>query len=419
MRDEFLLCLINKFKGGKNMMKYPAKIDIGQNLWKDIGINILRWADSNFLFGTGQLSKDIISTILQNIKKERAPIDWQFAKPDFYYAQPSLIWVMDSNGRRSFLPQVMLVDPNTITNESEIKIDRNTMPFKPKMPINDGYEFYQRNADGKVKKMFFDGQDARLFDWLSEKKTLVFQKSFYFDYLKTNLSLDAYVPNFGTLREFITKDGKIEVLQSSILANATGINGLVFSNDGFMIIQERRKNVLVRPGELCSGFSGTVDWIDIENATNTGGTLDRLDSPREMVEELGIHRDEIKARRFLGITRELIRGGTPEMFYSVDIDLSAEDILGRIPQTLEGYPHNVYFGPFASSSIVEKEFVKRLPKHFWSLIMTTQKSFRGSISIPFLTNLVLWYYLACPNCVGIADNPYKEMKIINSNKSAR
>ena len=226
---------------------------------------------------------------------------------------------------------------------------------------------------------------------------LVFQKSFYFDYLKTNLSLDVSIASYNSLRKLITQNGILENLDVSILANATGINGLIFSSDGYMIIQQRKNNVLIRPGEICSGFSGTIDFIDINHVNEAGGTLDKLDILREMVEELGVNRDEIKSRKFLGITRELIRGGTPEFFYAVDVNLTGEEIISRIPKDKEGFIKKVQLGTFACSELTCRE---NLADYFWEFIKTIKKDFGGTLSIPFLTNLVLWYKSNYPTQVG-------------------
>jgi 8-oxo-dGTP pyrophosphatase MutT (NUDIX family) len=150
---------------------------------------------------------------------------------------------------------------------------------------------------------------------------------------------------------------------------------------------------------LCSGFSGTVDKIDINHAIAAGGRLSHLDAPREMVEELGIQRREIRQRHFLGITRELIRGGAPEMFYAIDVDLSADEIVHRIPRDHEGIVKTVFLGPYARS-IVAPADAARLPESFWRLVEAIQSSGSGPMSIPLLTNLILWYQRACPAQAG-------------------
>ncbi len=167
-----------------------------------------------------------------------------------------------------------------------------------------------------------------------------------------------------------------------------------------MIIQKRGYNVLIRPGELCSGFSGTIDKEDVEKAMLRGGKLQNLDTLREMAEEVGIRASEVGTRRLLGITRELIRGGAPEMFYALDINLTADDILSRARRDKEGKRMKIFLGPYAMVRPDDYE-VQNLPSFFWTLINTIHSEGDGLVSIPLLTNLALWYKSLCPDQVGL------------------
>jgi hypothetical protein len=267
-----------------------------------------------------------------------------------------------------------------------------------------GLEFYRRNADGTIKKRFFNGLNARLVDWDVISSSLVFQGCFYHDYCGTNLSLDVPLPEGNSLREYSAVGGRLKPLRNSELANATGLNGLLFSNDGHLIIQKRADSVLVRPRELCSGFSGTVDKEDLIKVMEKGGFLENLDILREMVEELGVSNKEVIVRRFLGLTRELVRGGTPEMFYSIDVDLPADIIVSRISKDKEGAIIAISFDPYASSLLPPSDSLG-LPQQFWSLIEQVQAKGNGPISVPLLTNLVLWYQSNYPTQVGASTIP--------------
>jgi hypothetical protein len=339
-----------------------------------------------------------MSAALRAVSLTQSPLDWVYPWPTLYQYQHSVLWVVDQDGHRLFLPQVVIIAPASVC-ESSVHVQLVEPNFKAPIQIEDGFEFYRYLAHDGIGKRLFDGENARLLGWNVVSKTLFFQGAWYFDYLKTNLALDLRTLTMGSLREHLAQGGTIEDLSDSKLANPTGINGLIFSNDGHMIFQARLENVLVRPGELCSGFSGTVDKTDIIWAVNDGGSLDKLDAPRELVEELGINRRDILSRRFLGLTRELVRGGQPELFYSVDVALASDAILARLPQHCEGSVKKTFFGTFATST--PRELARaRLPECFWSLVRQIQIDGNGPISVPLLTNLVLWYQLACPTRSG-------------------
>jgi len=374
------------------------------SFWKEIGLSAAELADSAFLMGVGKFSTRVYQAVLKAAGQAHPPLDWVLPFHHVYRGEDRVLWWKPSNrDRTEYLPQVLLPGWPGTPEEAEVRVTLDPAGFSSSVSVEAGYEFYRRSADGGVKRMF-NGENARLVDWCPETLTLRFQGCEYYDYLRTNLALDASRTPFPTLREQLTRGHRLEPLPQSELANATGINGLIFTSDGYMVVQRRRENVLVRPGELCSGFSGTVDRIDVANAVAAGGTLKSLDVPREMVEELGLQRGEIRQRAFLGITRELIRGGAPEMFYSLDLGVRASEVLSRVPQDREGTVHVVELGPYARTAVRPQD-AGRLSEDFPRILTAIHKVGKGSISIPLLTNLLLWLQRACPGEVGAGPLP--------------
>lgn len=366
-------------------------------LWTQLGISIVNWADQNFLLGVGKLTSDIYKTISSINKK--SPLDWNCKFHELYKNESSVLWIKDESGIRSFLPQVVLISPRNNLEEFDIKIELISSDFKASCPVKEAFDYYKRIANRDQSKILFDGTNARLADLNKKNKKLYFQGTSFFDYLQTNLALDFPLPVLGSLRQQITKDGRLEHLNKSKLANSACVNGLLFSNDGHLIFQKRSNNVVIRPGELCSGFSGTLDKADIEHAIAKGDNLSNIDILREMEEEVGIKRYEVSERRFLGLTRELIRGGAPEFFYSIKVDLSLENIRSRLPKDKEGMVKDFYIGHYVSYTKNSSD-IKYVQSHFWQFIREIHKKGKGPISIPFLTNLVLWYHQFSSKNVG-------------------
>ncbi len=232
-------------------------------------------------------------------------------------------------------------------------------------------------------------------------KTFVFQKSYYFDYLKTNCAMDN--PNAAkTLREELHGTGhKLLSLKSSPLVNHLGFNILIFSKGGDLIVQRRTKNVLVRPDELCSSGSGAINFNDVENNSLKQKSFDQIHITREVEEELGWEvADSIKGKlKLLGLTRELIRGGKPELFFSAISTLNTNEIQkcykkseGKKQQleskeliTFNISPYHYKKNPELENKSKSGEF----KESFTILLNNIGKT--GKISIPLLTNLVLWY----------------------------
>lgn len=363
--------------------------------YKKFGLEVLNYLDNLFLFGAGGLSLSFLKLIRSKTKSRQLPLDWEGKNwPSYYRNELSLLWIMDREKRKIFLPQAVVIGPweaNALFEELNVELYEPN--FQAPYKVEEGLEFY-------LKKTDFNGENARLKCYDRQKKILIFQGAQYFDWVMTNLSLDFCRAPFSTLREETSEGGVLQDLDGHPLANITGINGLLFSEDGYMIYQKRNKNVLVNPNQLCSGFSGTVDKIDIENLIQKADPkLSKLDTVREAVEEIGIRRSDVKRITFLGITRELIRGGTPEMFYAVDLKLSRKEICDLIPKDREGALNYVNFGRYARS--VSKDYNDKLAKStLWKLMEKIESETRAPLSIPFLTNIALWYWHWANDRVG-------------------
>jgi hypothetical protein len=166
-------------------------------------------------------------------------------------------------------------------------------------------------------RLLFDGRVVRLVE--EGPRGLLLQPASYFDYCATNLQPR---PSGAPLPDW----------SEPALVNAIGVNGLVWTSDGCLLTQRRGPRVNVRPGQLCCGFSGTLEPADVERAA----CLAEVDVLRELEEELGVRPAEVQERRLLGLTRELPRWGTPELFYSVRLSLSAAAVQERFPPSEEG-----------------------------------------------------------------------------------
>ncbi|HEX2209484.1 MAG TPA: hypothetical protein VHG93_17530 [Longimicrobium sp.] len=381
----------------------PGGIRLSPALFKEIGLTLMEWADSAFLLGVGSTAAKLRKTLLGAVAGG-SPLDWTYPFQRLYTGEPRVLRLLDAEtGRHIYLPQSLLLGLDGPLDEGAIGVELIEHDFRAPVRNAEGIEYYRQNALQNGRR-FFDGENARLTDWDAERRVLVFQGCSYLDYLGTNLSLDAPRDVGKPLREELVYDGTLEPLVESALANSTGVNGLVFTSDGYLIYQKRREDVLLRSGELCSGFSGTIDRIDVEHAVRAGGTLAVMDVPREMVEELGVRRGEVVHRTFLGITRELIRGGAPEMFYALDLSIPVHEVESRIPQDREGHILKLDMGVFGHREVRTRDRDK-LPGYFPDLLRRLAVQGGGEVSVPLLTNLVLWLHHNSPASVDAGPLP--------------
>jgi len=96
------------------------------------------------------------------------------------------------------------------------------------------------------------------------------------------------------------------------------------TSDGMLVAQRRSSFVANRPHTVSASVSGALDWSDLPQKSESGAVLALSDlvrgAFRESLEELGA---EPEALRYLGLVREYLRGGKPELYFFARTSLSA------------------------------------------------------------------------------------------------
>lgn len=361
---------------------------------KDLGIAALKIGDQYIAQGAGAALYDLGKVVRSSFAKDEG-LDWAFPYQTFYQGELNNLLTIDADGETYLLPQTKVFLPTKLVSGATLGIELIEPDFQTRCNITLVLDLYRAKA-ARTDAKFFDGENARLIN--ATEQSLTFQGCSYFDYISTNLALDYPLPMGTTLRHQLHGDGRLGPLASSPLANAAGINGLLFSRDGHLILQRRSDRVLIRPHEICPSFSGTVDKEDIVKARLLGSTFNLFDAPREMVEELGIRRSAIINLAFLGITRELIRGGAPELFYAMDVDMAASTILKLHPADREGQVFGIPLGHWGKSIIAER-FPATPSLNFRKVLSAVASAVGergGRISTPLHANLVLWNRINAP-----------------------
>lgn len=255
-------------------------------------------------------------------------VDWELRNwPEIYSGELSASMKLLFRGKEYLLPQVLLF------NNTERKLDLEQVvfqlekrPFEPPDPVKGLTEkAFQRLFKAlKRRKVYYSDENVRLIDIVEKDGKLVLkvQPVEYKWYVHTNLVLDAKIGKSDTLREYLHSNGKLEKLSKSSLANNLGINILLFTADGSLIMK-KRKRVAFRVGELDPSASGTICSADLPTPPIT---LDKMPHLREALEELGIVSGHISQTFLLGFTRELIRGGEPEIFIFARTNLTENQI---------------------------------------------------------------------------------------------
>lgn len=334
-------------------------------------------------------------------------LDWKLENWRKIYRNQGDLLEIYCFGYSKVVPQVVVFD-NTEHGLSlaQIKLIIEPVKFQPNIhPESERIFFLYKLHAFLNRRKLFNSRCIRLSsielqtDSLSRKNLFIkTQEVDYFDYIKTNLILDAKLHlESSSLRNKIhieQSNGQLENLSESKLANIFGVNILILTIDGELILQKRSGNTLIRPNEICSSASGSLSNLrGIKN--NPDHIIDFREFPfffREAFEEIGLKSSNIVESKtfFLGITRELIRGGQPELFLSSQVDLDKDQILNLSKKAKDKFEASYLF--FIDMGSLSTELldsdVKKLA--FCSRVIEFIQEYDELISIPLLTNLILW-----------------------------
>ncbi len=184
-----------------------------------------------------------------------------------------------------------------------------------------------------------NGDTVRLNDFSYDGNTVTLDtmRTHYFDMLVTNRCMDYKLDNVVTLREVYEYNSTVTPLRESQLSNQIGLNGLIFTNNGYLLLEKRGrkkavwKNKFAQPISLAMKTSNLVDpkggigpsQADAENNfKNT--VLTTIGNNFGFTEEdiVSFHAQT----NFLGIARDLLEGGKPNLYCYVVVDKSAEEM---------------------------------------------------------------------------------------------
>jgi len=365
------------------------KKEILQSLTSDI-INITG-------FPLASTATSLLFAIPFILKRNNTPIflDWELKEWPHIYSKETNIVETRFKNQRIRLPQVLFFD-NTKKHQknSDILVYKQPEKFITDGSVSafteDAYTAYEEFIK-KANKTFYNDLNIRLLAVNEQdgKSTLKIQPVEYFDYIRTNLVLDWYSNHHkSTLRRQIHSNGSLEDLSNSPLANNFGINVLIFTIDGSLIIQQRSVSVIVRPNEFCPSASGTLTAIDVPASASTLADVSLM---REATEELGIHHQNDSTVITLGITRELIRGGEPEIFLIAQSPFSRTEILTSQKSAKDRFESKqLHF--FAFNNFALREELDNNDKiiEFSNLFDRCIEEYKNYMSIPLWTALALW-----------------------------
>jgi hypothetical protein len=289
---------------------------------------------------------------------------------------------------------------NTPPMDVYIRRNRSTYTLEPEVFGTTESAFRHYVWHLKLRRRFFQGNNFNLrlvaIKHQKSRIELLVTVVKYEDYARTNLCLDALdSPQSTTLRRRLHQNGTLDDLVNSKLGNSLGVNALLFTADGKLIIQKRSRKVAELPNQLGPSYSGVTNMDDAP--AGSAIPLVEFSIFREGREELGFSPDAIahESVRFLGVTRELVRGGKPELFFVSRLNLTRNEILKNWSSAWDKFESKKIifhdFGDLPSSTPHTPGDQHRFRSAVEKLIMQGP----DVMSLALKTNIALWTKHRC------------------------
>lgn len=169
----------------------------------------------------------------------------------------------------------------------------------------------------------YDTPLVRIVDFEEDNNKIVVQPAVYSDQIVTNHTIchDIKIPEFNkTIKELnLDSNGRVLELEESILSNTVGVSCVIRTVDDRWVLSERKYDLAIDIGKLACPASGAVEWRE-RNMWDDWSVMGWFGTSIiiECAQELGIWIDS-SYLTYLGVYRELIRLGKPQVFYLIDM----------------------------------------------------------------------------------------------------
>lgn len=220
----------------------------------------------------------------------------------------------------------------------------------------------------------YRGVMSRLVDFtpvrVSGDIRMKFRPSSYFNYVATNLSMECIPPGWTqSIRNKFEPGPELSQFSASKCDNHLGLSALLVTRDGRLIVPERTADVSSYPEMTSPSASGGFEFEDVsrERGPQRGQPDPFRGILSEIREELAVESSEVDLIFFIGLSRELARGGKPEMFFYCESSVEEQEIELRIRRG-EGRDATVenkcrhYYPLSGLSSEEQKDLLERIAR---------------------------------------------------------
>ncbi|MBO5976671.1 MAG: hypothetical protein J6P94_05810 [Oscillospiraceae bacterium] len=186
------------------------------------------------------------------------------------------------------------------------------------------------NGTVRLNDFFFNPRENIL--------TLETQRSMYFHMLMTNRCMDYEFDEGLTIRKIYEYRDRISPLNKSVFGNQIGVNGLILTSDGYALVEKRDQKKTTWKNKFAQSISLALKVPDLKlgnNETIKPTPFDANKQFKHIIEKtvkdnFGLTPDDYYKfsleDNFLGIARDLLEGGKPNMYFYLTTKLDAKQL---------------------------------------------------------------------------------------------
>lgn len=296
-------------------------------------------------------NKDGIYMELHHIVKPKKPLKNKIK--DIYsteYKNAEKELDLFNNQNKILLPTI-----NIFTNREEnVKVSIQDSIKEKQLPdfvIGNGTDFMSAHKHSQTSNNITIRLDD--IDFKDNILTLYTSRTLYYHMLLTNRCMDYKIHSGMTIRGLYEFNNKITPLKDSKLSNQIGINGMILTTDGYALLEKRTRKKTTWKNKFAQPISLALKENDL-----------KLDSTRLMDSDLeysnkklmGVLESTMKSNfglvkedyepltfenNFLGIARDLLEGGKPNMYFVVTVKYKAKEFLELLRKNAGSTEKNV------------------------------------------------------------------------------
>lgn len=224
----------------------------------------------------------------------------------------------------------------------------------PPFVIGNGTEFLKSHKYSQTS----NNLTIRLDDinMVGNNVTLHTSRTYYYHMLLTNRCMDYKLDCDMSVREIYEFNKTVSYLHESKLSNQIGINGMIMTKDGYLLLEKRDhkkttwKNKFAQPISLAlkAGDLGLKNDTVMEDTVEYANKKLMGVIKKTMKDNFGLLETDYEtldlSKNFLGLARDLLEGGKPNLYFTVTVNYTKDEfveLLKKNAGTIKGDPSGI------------------------------------------------------------------------------